>query len=104
MHSNSTFWQSRRVCVTGGTGFLGTHLVEQLRALGAQVRVFALEPAADHPLRERIGVECIWGDLLDASAVRRAVRGCDVVFHTAGTVAVWGPALQRMQAVHRDGT
>ena len=38
------------------------------------------------------------------AAVRRAVAGCDVVFHTAGTVAVWGPALRRMHAVHRDGT
>jgi dihydroflavonol-4-reductase len=36
--------------------------------------------------------------------VRRAVSGCDVVLHTAGSVAVWGPALARMHVVHLDGT
>ncbi len=104
MPPNPTFWRSRHVCVTGGTGFLGTHLVGQLRDLGAAVRIFALEPAASHPLRQRPDIDCDWGDLLDAAAVRRAVSGCDIVFHTAGTVAVWGPALWRMHAVHRDGT
>src|SRR5262245_25769173 len=104
MQPDRNFWHGRRVAVTGGTGFLGTHLVGQLRGLGAAVRVFALEPGADHPLRRQTGVECAWGDLLDPAAVRRAVAGCDVVFHTARTVAVWGPALRRMHAVHRDGT
>jgi dihydroflavonol-4-reductase len=104
MRPDPGFWSRRRVCVTGGTGFLGHHLVTALRELGAHVRAFALPPSAGHPLAELAGVETIWGDLLDPAAVRRAVAGCDVVFHTAGTVAVWGPALGRMHAVHVGGT
>src|SRR5207244_3709170 len=49
-------------------------------------------------------VEKRFGDLLDARLVRSALAGCDVVFHTAGIVAVWGAALARIYRVHVDGT
>jgi dihydroflavonol-4-reductase len=98
------YWSGRRVCVTGGTGFLGYHLVTLLHGLGAAVRVFALPAPDGHPLSRLQGIETVWGDLLDPKAVRHAVAGCDVVFHTAGTVAVWGPALARLHAVHVTGT
>lgn len=98
-----SFWRDRRVLVTGGTGFLGWHLVRQLVDAGARVRVFSLEPRGESPLC-RLPVECLWGDIRDAVAVRRAVAGCGTVFHAAGSVAVWGPAIATMHAVHRDGT
>jgi len=78
--------------------------VTLLRSLGAAVRVFALVPPTAHPLPRLDGVETIWGDLLDVRDVRRAVTGCDLVFHSAGTVAAWGPALARLHAVHVTGT
>jgi dihydroflavonol-4-reductase len=92
------------VCVTGGTGFLGYHLVKQLGEVGARVRVFALAPPADHPIRQLPHAEIIAGDILDPAAVRSAVTGCSVVIHVAGIVAVWGPALARLWPVHVDGT
>lgn len=104
MQPDPRFWTGRRVCVTGGTGFLGLHLVKLLHSLGAVVRVFALRPTDGHPLVQLEKIETSWGDLLDPPAVRRAVAGCDVVFHTAGTVAVWGPALARLHDVHVNGT
>ncbi|HTK74578.1 MAG TPA: NAD-dependent epimerase/dehydratase family protein [Gemmataceae bacterium] len=104
MQPDPRFWSGRRVCVTGGTGFLGIHLVMLLQSVGAAVRVFALPPAVAHPLMGMGAIEAVWGDLLDSASVRRAVAGCDVVFHTAGTVAVWGPALARLQDVHVLGT
>jgi dihydroflavonol-4-reductase len=98
------FWAGRRVCVTGGTGFLGFHVVRQLLAQGAHVRVLALPARPDHPLHSLSSVELVNGDVRDAAVVRRAVAGCSVVFHTAGVVAVWGPALAQMWSVHEDGT
>jgi dihydroflavonol-4-reductase len=92
------------VCLTGGTGFLGYHLVRQLGEVGVRVRVFALAPPADHPVRQFAHAEIIPGDILDPTAVRSAVTGCSVVIHAAGIVAVWGPALAKMWPVHVDGT
>jgi dihydroflavonol-4-reductase len=104
MRPTPSFWAGRPVCVTGGTGFLGGHLVRQLLDLRADVQVFALPPRPDHPLLHERRVLFVAGDLLDESAVRRGVAGAAVVFHTAGLVATWGPILARMHAVHVEGT
>jgi dihydroflavonol-4-reductase len=101
---SARFWAGKRVCVTGGTGFLGYHLVRQLLELGAEVSVLALPPRGPHPLSAHPQVRCVFGDLLDREAVRRAVAGCAVLFHTAGMVVLWGRARERMQAVHVQGT
>ncbi|HMC66163.1 MAG TPA: NAD-dependent epimerase/dehydratase family protein, partial [Gemmataceae bacterium] len=98
------FWARKRVCVTGGTGFLGYHIVQQLVTLGARVRVLALPPNPEHPLLKASNVEFMRGDVRDLAVVRGAVAACDVIFHTAGVVAVWGQALQRMNSVHVEGT
>jgi dihydroflavonol-4-reductase len=99
----SNFWLNKLVCVTGGTGFLGFHLVRALLERGARVRVLALPPPPEHPI-DQLPIVSFYGDLLDPEVVRRAVADCEVVFHTAGTVAVWGPGLERMFDVHVTGT
>jgi dihydroflavonol-4-reductase len=101
---NADFWRGKRVCVTGGTGFLGFQLVRQLRDAGARVRNLSLRPRDSHPLLDLADVEQRFGDVCDARLVRDAVADCDVVFHTAGLVAAWGPALARMHQVHQRGT
>jgi len=98
------YWAGRTVAVTGGTGFLGYHLVKVLGELGARVRIFALAPPPDHPVRQLPNAEVIPGDILDAAAVRSAVAGCSVVIHAAGVVGVWGPVVTKMWPVHVDGT
>jgi dihydroflavonol-4-reductase len=101
---NRHFWTGKRVCVTGGGGFLGYHLVRQLRAAGAEIVVLSLPPAADHPLHDDRKISKVFGDIRDADSVRRATAGCAVVFHTAGVVAVAGPALKLVHPVHVEGT
>jgi dihydroflavonol-4-reductase len=98
------FWNDRAVCVTGGTGFLGFHLVRALSELGSRVRVFALETSPNHPVRQFPNTTIVPGDVLNPEAVREALARCSIVFHAAGLVAVWGPALHKVWPVHVEGT
>ena len=107
LRPDPAFWKDRTVCVTGGTGFLGYHLVRALGEAGARVRVFALNPSAQHPLQQFAHfahAAIISGDVLDAVAVKQAVAGCSIVVHAAGIVSVWGPGVQKMWPVHVVGT
>jgi dihydroflavonol-4-reductase len=75
-----------RACVTGATGFVGAHVVRELLERGHEVR--ATYRDADRLVR--LGgsdPETVRADVLDPEAMRSAVRGCDVLFHTAGIVA-----------------
>jgi nucleoside-diphosphate-sugar epimerase len=74
-----------RVCVTGGTGFLGGYLVRDLLAKGAEVRVLA-RPSPRADALQAAGVEIVRGDLGDAESICHAVRGADVVYHLAAKV------------------
>jgi nucleoside-diphosphate-sugar epimerase len=75
--------------VTGAAGFLGTAIVRALAARGDEVRALVRGPA---PAPALPGVEVLEGDATDAGTVRRAVRGCDVVFHLAGVRRSTDPA------------
>ena len=71
------------VLVTGATGFIGSHLALRLAGQGASVRGMARSAAKGIWLSER-GVEIVEGDLIDSDSLRRAARGCSVVFSVAG--------------------
>jgi len=77
-----------RGLVTGGGGFLGRYIVEQLVARGDQVRVFSRQR---YPELDALGVETHTGDLQDRSAVTAACEGMDIVFHAAALPGIWGP-------------
>lgn len=76
--------------VTGGAGFIGSHLAEELVRQGETVRVLdnlstgAVENFADF----RNGIEFVQADLQDPQAVRNALRGIEVVFHQAALASV----------------
>jgi UDP-glucose 4-epimerase len=78
------------ITVTGGAGFIGSHLVESLVNEGHRVRVFDNLDTGNRanlaPLESRI--EFIQGDVRDAAAVEKAVAGADFVFHLAAMVSV----------------
>lgn len=104
MQPDRGFWHGKPVSVTGGTGFLGYHLVRQLLDLGAAVRILALPPSPHHPLLRETRIHCHFGDMRDSSLVRKALAGAAVVFHTAGIVSASGREPERMQEVHVLGT
>jgi nucleoside-diphosphate-sugar epimerase len=74
--------------VTGGGGFLGRAIVDRLRARGVMVRNYS---RGVYPELAKLGVAIYRGDLSDASALKRACEGCDMVFHVAALAGVWGP-------------
>lgn len=76
-----------RALVTGGGGFLGGAIVRRLRARGDEVRSFA---RGRYPELEALGVQVVRGEVADAGAVLAAAQGCDIVFHVAAKVGIWG--------------
>lgn len=80
-------WTDRRTLVTGGTSFIGSHLVDQLLALGARIRVVDNLSSGRfdyiRPYVDEGRVEFVHGDLLDQETARAAVAGIEVVFHLA---------------------
>jgi len=75
------------VLVTGGGGFLGGAIIDQLLVRGESVRSIS---RSTYPKLEAKGVTCIQGDLADAQAVSNAAEGCELVFHVAAKAGVWG--------------
>jgi dTDP-L-rhamnose 4-epimerase len=88
------------ILITGGAGFIGSHVADQLLARGHDVRVLdSLDPQV-HPSRQRpeyldrrVAIDT--GDIRDPEAVRRAVDGVDGVIHFADRVGV-GQCLYEM--------
>jgi nucleoside-diphosphate-sugar epimerase len=78
---------STTALVTGGGGFLGGAIVKRLLARGERVHTFQRN---SYPELAESGATNHQGDLTDLGAVDRAMRGCDVVFHAAAKVGVWG--------------
>ena len=74
------------VCVTGGTGFVGAHVVRALTERGDQVRVGYRNPDRLGAL-DGLEYEPVNSDVLDYRSMRKALRGVDVLFHVAGYVA-----------------
>src|SRR3954451_9368615 len=83
-----------RILITGGAGFIGSHLADELLRRGHTVRALDnLSPqvhgaAAERPAYLSCDVELIRGDVRDADTVRRALRDIDAVYHFAAAVGV----------------
>lgn len=76
-----------KVFITGGGGFLGSHIIKMLLSRGHEVTSFS---RGQYPNLEAMGVRCIQGSLTDKDLLLKATKGFDVIFHTASKVAMWG--------------
>lgn len=92
----------KRVLVTGGTGFLGRHLVAHLRRTEPETRLRLLcrasSPAGDDP-----AIEVVRGDVADPACVLRAMEGVQQVYHLAGRVSRRIADRQAIFATHVEG-
>jgi nucleoside-diphosphate-sugar epimerase len=89
-----------KVLVTGGTGFVGHHLIDALLRRGDSVTALIRTPSKAAGLAER-GVRLVAGDLGDTASMAAAARHQDVVYHLAGLVTARNEA--EFLAVNRDG-
>jgi dihydroflavonol-4-reductase len=93
------FPTDRRVLVTGGSGFIGQHLVAALRRRGDLVRVLDVRPP---PVQ--FPPEFMDGTILDPGHVRRAMEGVDTVYHLAAISHLWTRDRNDFEAVNHRGT
>ncbi len=76
-----------KVLVTGGGGFLGSHICKQLRFRGHDVVSIARNR---YPALDQIGVRQVLGDISAFDPMLNATKGCDAVIHTAARAGIWG--------------
>jgi dihydroflavonol-4-reductase len=89
--------------VTGGGGFIGSHVVRHLVNRGKKVRVLHL-PGEDLRNISDLNVELIRGNVLDRESVARAMEGCKRVYHLAAVYAFWLPDPKVMFDVNVGGS
>ncbi len=88
------------VLVTGGSGFIGQHLVSALLARGRKVRVLDVRA----PARLVPEVDYVEGSVLDQALVHTALNDVDQVYHLAGLPGMWLPDKSKFHAVNCGGT
>lgn len=94
-----------KVLVTGGAGFIGSHVVKILLNAGYQVRVLHLPKERLDNLEEVItNIETIAADITHYQQVISAMEGCDRVIHLAAVYALWLPDQELMRRVNINGT
>jgi nucleoside-diphosphate-sugar epimerase len=89
--------------VTGGTGFIGRHLVSQLVDKGYEVRALARSEEGAAFL-ESLGAVPVPGDITDVASMRPAMAGCDVVFHLAAWYGLGASHARYADAINVGGT
>ncbi len=89
------------ILVTGATGLVGSHVVEQAHSRGLGVRAL-VRPSSDTSFLQSLGIEWVSGGMTEPYSLRAALRGVTHVVHCAAMVGDWGPP-QRYRQVNVEG-
>jgi dihydroflavonol-4-reductase len=92
-----------KVFVTGATGFVGSHVAQELSRQGADLRILVRSSSKLANL-QGIPAETVVGDLLQVDALRSALSGCDAVMHVAADYRLWVTDPDKMHATNVTGT
>ena len=89
--------------VTGATGFVGSHVARVLAECGADLRLL-VRSSSDLRNIQELRAEQVTGDLRDAPSLKKAISGCEVVFHVAADYRLWVRDPQEMYRSNVEGT
>ncbi|MGH9504946.1 MAG: hopanoid-associated sugar epimerase [Terriglobales bacterium] len=89
--------------VTGATGFVGSHVARALAAQGAELRLLVRSSSDPRNIQD-LKAEQVIGDLRDEGSIRKAMAGCDVVFHVAADYRLWVRDPEQMYSSNVEGT
>jgi dihydroflavonol-4-reductase len=92
-----------QVAVTGATGFIGSAVVRKLLADKRQVRCL-VEPGANASNLDGLPVDRVTADVTDAAAMKRALDGCETLYHLAAIYKTWLPDEELIYRVNVEGT
>src|ERR1700759_4399214 len=89
--------------ITGATGFVGSHVARVLAENGADLRLL-VRPSSDLRNIQELKAEQATGDLRDAASLKKAIAGCEVVFHVAADYRLWVRDPEEMYRSNVEGT
>jgi nucleoside-diphosphate-sugar epimerase len=102
MSSISPQPKPRLALVTGGSGFVGRHLIRHLLSEGWRVRALGRSTEALAGV-QTLGAEPVAGDLVNRASLTQAMEGVEVVFHVAALFKLWGP-MSEFRRINVEGT
>ena len=85
-------WNNKTVFITGGGGFLGRYIIEQLISLDCK-KIISYG-RSKQPELVKMGVEVICGDISDSDFLLNKTKGVDIFFHTAAKAGIWGKYIE----------
>ncbi|HEX3036966.1 MAG TPA: NAD-dependent epimerase/dehydratase family protein [Thermodesulfobacteriota bacterium] len=89
--------------VTGGTGFIGGHLIKRLLRDGINVKALARDQIKADNLR-KLGVEPVVGDITERNSIKSTLQGCDILYHLGNISSWWIPDKTQYYKVNVEGT
>ncbi len=89
--------------VTGATGFLGSHIARKLAERGDKVRILLRKTSKTINIDD-INAERVYGDVTDIDSIRKALEGCDTLYHAAGIVSLKQADSKKMEDINVKGT
>lgn len=93
----------KKVFVTGGTGFVGGHLLRALVSRGDEVWALS-RPSSNRSLTRDLEIHWVEGDLLSPDSYKECLRGCDTVFHCAADYRLFSRNPKPMYTINVEGT
>jgi dihydroflavonol-4-reductase len=88
--------------VTGATGFIGSHVAQRLVRKGENVRILLRKSSRTSNIAN-LDAERFYGDILDIESVKRAIKGCDTLYHVAGIVSSRKSDHKKMEEINIKG-